>query len=319
MLAAWAFKQRAREQSSKVEIRVLEPDELGGEFLRGGLKYLRHSPAVESLLGLLGLEYEVRDVRGGILLDPVVYSFPEHLSTLKLEDAVRIQGDHFRKTRGVDLLGKHTSMNDPFAKEKERKVVCDVHKFCYKLLDTVAADPAVFNVIPRPLYSVAVNNVAVAGAQALYYDYMVLTLPLWATRGKVPWDVPKCHNRPLNAALIKTTSNLYKMWDYVYTPYTPFDFVHRMSPAGEDKFWLEANGLCDNDKFEGEARYLFHDKYEVERVVSGLKGHLLPLEGEQPVYPENVAPLGRFAEWYPRATVDYVLERAQELARRWLR
>ena len=43
-------------------------------------------------------------------------------------------------------------------------------------------------------------------------------------------------------------------------------------------------------------------------------GHLLPLPAGPPEYPERVYPLGRFAQWESRATVDTVLERAVEIS-----
>jgi hypothetical protein len=104
-------------------------------------------------------------------------------------------------------------------------------------------------------------------------------------------------------------------FDYVYTPYTPADTVHRFSP-NVGGYSVEANGILDRDRLQSDLAFIFPDGYVLEGIKEGLKGHLLPLP-ESVVWPDNVAPLGRFACWDSRVTADIVLRDAMELKQRW--
>jgi hypothetical protein len=62
--------------------------------------------------------------------------------------------------------------------------------------------------------------------------------------------------------------------------------------------------------------FLFPDGFAIDGILRGIKGHLLELQ-DPPQWPENVAPLGRFAQWDPRATTDTTLDAAARLAGEW--
>jgi hypothetical protein len=131
----------------------------------------------------------------------------------------------------------------------------------------------------------------------------------------VPFYVPQACAMKLNIAHVQPKHDKYAKWDFVYTPYTPANYIHRLSPH-EGIYTVEANGELDEIKLHSDLHFIFDDGYCVTKVHSGLKGHLLPLE-VQPEYPANIAPIGRFARWDSRATVDVVLEDSIALAKRW--
>lgn len=79
---------------------------------------------------------------------------------------------------------------------------------------------------------------------------------------------------------------------------------------------MESNGELDREKLESDLNFIFREGWYIEDLREGLKGHLLDLEKE-PEWPDNIAPIGRFAKWDPRATTDVTLEDAEALAQRW--
>jgi hypothetical protein len=104
----------------------------------------------------------------------------------------------------------------------------------------------------------------------------------------------------------------------VYTPYTPENLVHRISPS-EGGYSVEMNGEWGDEtsgKLRNELNFLFGNAWALNNVKKGLPGHLLPL-GEAPEWPGNVRPLGRFAAWDPRMTTDKTLSAAIATARKW--
>jgi hypothetical protein len=63
--------------------------------------------------------------------------------------------------------------------------------------------------------------------------------------------------------------------------------------------------------------FIFGGGHSIKKITRDLKGHLHPMS-EKILWPENMAPLGRFAQWNSRGTVDKILENAIELAEKWL-
>jgi len=119
----------------------------------------------------------------------------------------------------------------------------------------------------------------------------------------------------LNLISVEAQRDEYSKWDYVYMPYTPADAIHRISPM-DGGFTCEANGELDPSSVESDLNFIFKSGYYIKSVKEGLKGHLLPLPA-RPEWPDNVVPLGRFAKWDPRSTLDVVLEDANAIAEHW--
>jgi hypothetical protein len=175
------------------------------------------------------------------------------------------------------------------------------------------------NVLKRGLQSIDSKNnvITLSDGTQCPYDKLVTTLPLWITRHQADFYVPEGVAIRLNLVQVSPKRQTFARWDYVYTPYTPANAIHRLSPS-DGGYTVEANG--DWDKIQhailDDLGFLFPDGFAVERSIPNLKGHLLPL-GEKPAWPDNIAPLGRFAKWDPRATTDITLRDASALAQRW--
>lgn len=293
-----------------VDVKLLEPGALGGEFLTGGLRYIHQTTEMERMLDRLGVPYSPYKVNGGILLKGAVVPYPEHLWKLPEVDGARIQADHYRKTRRTIPTDISTAMNDPVKKGPRRALRCDFHEL-------IAAMAHNLEIIPRGLSRILADGLLkLSDGTTLRYDYLITTIPLWVLRGIAPFYVPETVAARLNVVTVKPRFDGYAKWDYVYTPYTPGDVVHRFSPS-ESGYAVEANGILDRTKLESDLHFIFPDGFTIDTVREGLKGHLLPLDAS-PEWPENVAPIGRFAKWDSRSTMDVALEDALQTAERWL-
>ncbi len=309
LVAAWVFQRMGKRSV------VLEPGSLGGDFLRGGLKYIHKTNSMVEMFDGLGLAWSDYTVRGGALLRGKVEPWPHCLDSMGEDEASRIQSDHYRKTRRAEPkeFGEK-SMNDPSARKGARRAIrCDFHAM-------VKALAARTRVIPHAVTKINSKEglVQLTDGNSYWYDKLVVTIPMWITRTIADFWVPEGVAMKLNLAQVSPKRHTYAKWDYVYTPYTPGDCIHRLSPY-EDGYTMEFNGeLTDiiHRKLFQDLAFLLPDGYLLNRVIPNLKGHLLPLP-EKPDWPDNVAPLGRFATWNPRATTDVTLREATKLAARW--
>jgi len=294
-----------------VDVTVYEPFEVGGEFLAGGLKYIHHTNMVENFFDGLGITWGDYRVKGGILLRGEVRKYPSFLKDLDKTDAVRVRNDHYRKTRRMEPgnFGSQ-AMNDPASAKSTKALRCDFQSMI-KLLASKC------RIVKASLINVIGSRAFFDNSTIQKFDYLVLTIPLWIIRRVSDYEIPSAVAMNLNIAMVEGVKDPYARWDYVYTPYTPADCIHRLSPDG-DYYAVEANGELDERKLHCDLNFLFKDGWRMRSLRTNLKGHLLPLDGEIKT-PDNVALLGRFAAWEPRMTVDVTLEKTEQLARRWLR
>lgn len=290
-------------------VKLLEPGKLGGEFLSGGLRYIHHTEEMERMLDRLEVAFSPYKVSGGIHLKGLVRPYPDHLWSLPQEDAQRIQTDHYRKTRRTLPDDPSTAMNDPARKGPRRALRCDFHE----MIEALASG---LDIVDRGLKYITPDHIVLSNGQMLEFDFLVVTIPLWLLRDMAPFYIPETVAARLNVAIVKPRVDNYVQWDYVYTPYTPADCIHRFSPSGGG-YEVEANGQLDHVGLESDLHFIFPDGFVIENVREGLKGHLLPLDA-QPEWPFNIAPIGRFAKWDSRSTMDVALEDAIHLAERWL-
>lgn len=304
MIANWVLKGDA-------SVTVLEPGKPGGEFTSGGLKYIHRTDEMEGMFDQLDVPYSKYIVCGGILLRGDLYLYPQVFQSMPKAEAERIQHDHYRKTRQTNP-GEYAAraMNDPAAVGPKRALRCDFEE----LIDTLV-DVADIQRTGVARVDVDRNVLFDMDGHVHRYDFLVLTIPLWIIRKMVGFYVPEGVAMRLNIAQVYTQRDKYLGFDYVYTPYTPADTVHRFSP-NVGGYSVEANGILDRDRLQSDLAFIFPDGYVLEGIKEGLKGHLLPLP-ESVVWPDNVAPLGRFACWDSRVTADIVLRDAMELKQRW--
>ncbi len=293
---------------------ILEPREPGGDFLLGGLKYIHATDAMGQMFDDLELPWSCYNINGGIMLRGVVQPYPKCFTQMEEDEARRIQADHFRKTRRTEP-GKFGSkaMNDPAAARASRRAIrCDFKDMVEKLVDRAVVSKVGIQAIDSKRNAVHLTN-----NEWVEYDKLILTIPLWVIRQMCDFYVPQGMAMSLNLIQITPRRDRYARWDYVYTPYTPGDAIHRFSPHGAG-YTVEVNGEWNRQEHAAmdDLGFIFGDGFVVEEVKSGAKGHLLELQ-ERPAWPNNVFPLGRFAKWDPRATTDATLDDAHKLAKGW--
>jgi hypothetical protein len=303
LICATVFSRRG------ANVTVYEPNKIGGEFLTGGLKYIQQTSIMEKFLDSVGVVWGDYNIKGGILLRGEVRKYPQFLKKLDKGDAIRVCGDHYRKTRRMEpgSFGSQ-AMNDPANSKSKKAIRCDFEELISVLSNNC-------KIVKSSLVAVVGNKAFFDNSTKVDFDYMVLTIPLWIIKRVTNYEIPDSVAMKLNIAIIECVRDHYAKWDYVYTPYTPADCIHRLSPD-EGNYAVEANGDLDDESLHSDLNFLFKDGWYMKSLRENLKGHLLPLDGEIKV-PNNVALVGRFAAWEPRMTVDVTLERAISLSKRW--
>jgi len=307
LVASYVFNQ-----FYDIEVTVFEPNKLGGEFSSGGLKYLHKSNLIRSMLGELGLAYSNFTIKGGIHLQGEVKDYRKHMQKVGRKAFERIQHDHYVKTRKMEPSEFSTKcMNDPFSGNTKKGMRCDLNALIEELGKRANINNSAIATFSLDA-GIAINTNAVT----FDFDYLVFTIPLWIIKKIGHFEhFPDSTAMALHLINVKPVGNPYVRWDYVYTPYTPGNSIHRLSYV--DGFYsCEVSGEMNESGVYSDLNFLFPNGFEILEWKRNMKGHLLPL-AEPPQWPERVAPLGRFASWNPRATVDVVMEQAYDLAKHW--
>lgn len=291
-----------------LQIALLEPETLGGELLSGGLRYIHNNAAMRGLLDELRLIHSDYMVKGSILLRDKLLPYPQAITKLPSDQSERIQIDYYRKTRRAEP-GKNfkKSMDDPAANKPKSALRVPLDELVENLARRSRA-----KIIKARATAVSDMFVFTSTHQALPYDYLITTIPLWEIRRICPWDIPEGMAIKLNAIYVSPIEDKYGKWDYVYTPYTPANAIHRISPQ-ESGYSVEVNGKLDGRALLEDLNFLFRRGFFVREIREGLKGHLLPLEYEAQ-WPENVFSLGRFSQWDSRITADMVYKSVLKLS-----
>lgn len=312
LIASWVFQR-----VPGLDVKVLEIGKPGGDFLAGGLKYLHKTDEMVAMLEDLGVTHTDYSVQGGILLKGVVEPYPACMRGVDKDRALRIQHDHYRKTRGIEPDSfAARSMNDPEATGPRTALRCDMQQTLRRLI-------ARANIVADRADKIEPHRVTGSSGAVHKYDFMITTVPLWVMKQLSWFDLPDAMAAKLNLVMVDPNPRMdnYARWDYVYTPYTPENLIHRLTPR-DGGYTCEFNGRWAdedssmNDRITSEMNFLFPEGWALSNVVKNLNGHLLPLP-TRPSWPFNIRPLGRFAQWDPRATSDVVLTTAQKLVREW--
>jgi hypothetical protein len=311
LIASWVYTQ-----VPGLDVVVLEPGKPGGDFAAGGLKYIHKTDPMEELLQDLRITYTDYSVQGGILLHGAVEPFPGILKGMNKDRALRIQHDHYRKTRQIepDAFAAR-SMNDPESSGPRKALRCDMDRM---LKDLIGLAP----IAKDGCAHIEPNKVIGTTGTKYPFDYLLLTIPIWVIKTMVWFPLPDTMAIKLNLVMVDPPEKVdaFAQWDYVYTPYTPENMIHRISPR-DGGYTCEFNGAWEEgdgtgDRLTSELNFLFPGGWALARTLKGLNGHLLPMT-TKPVWPDNIRPLGRFAQWDPRMTSDVVLSTCLEQAKAW--
>ena len=310
LICSYAFRYK-----NTFDVTILEPDDIGGEFLASGMRYVGAKKAdeldpVKKMLEQLDLAYTDYLVKPGVFLRDKVHTYPLDTKEFSSGEVNRIKFDYYRKSRmaypGNDIK---SAMNDPANYRSKRA-------FKFNLRDFVIALRNRAKIIKIKALMITNSNVICSDSVKIPYDYLVLTVPLWDIKKMVRWTVHTGDAVKLNSALITTDNQEFIQWDYVYTPYTPSDCIHKVISAGCG-YVVECSGRMNDADFHSDLEFLFNGDWNIRNYFTGLKGYMVSKPEAKTKYPENVAPLGRFATWNQDSTVDTLLEEARGLARLW--
>lgn len=297
-----------------IEITMLEPNVIGGEFLYGGLKYINKKKSMIKLFEELDLPFSTYMIKGGILLRGAVEPYPLALRNMPNEQSSRVRKDHYRKTRCSEPgAWSKTAMNDPAAINPKKALRTDFVDLVDSL-NRVVSDRV--EIKAKSLTEIGSRVAWLDDGTVEKFDYLILTIPLWVmNKMNAPYHIHEGFAMNLNVIDVVPKKDPYVKWDYVYTTYTPSNSVHRFS-ARTEGYSVEVNGVYDEAKVASDLNFLFPGGWKVERIKRNLKGYLFPLEMATE-WPDNHAPLGRFARWNNRTTLDVTLEDAMELNEKW--
>jgi len=278
---------------------TLISEEIGGSWQSGGLKLLKWHPQLEQLLAQLKVPFFVDEVEGAVW-------WKEHIIPLS-EVTEKIQQAHFLKTRGTMDGYANTCMNA--ASGQEKIIDIDFNTFVQRARKNINIHLA--KVVELSLIQTGVS-IDMDDDTVDTFDYVVTSLPLWLFRRVAAWHMPNTMCNKVHIADTHTHSRMFWRYKYVYFPEN--GGPHRISTSDcEQKVWMaEITGVTEPDWIKAITiiQKTIKDA-RLGRVRATLPGHIYPLT-EKLNYPINVLPVGRFASWNPRETVDKIMDKLSD-------
>lgn len=284
-----------------VEATVLS-DEVGGAFMAGGPRFFRATDAVVELMADLKVASSKFFVSSGVVLRGRTFRFPNDLGK---EDRDNVQTKLFRKMTLTDPWKR--TIREASSKRSKTLVRCCESELFRKL----AARAKIRIGTARKITS----NEVLTDSGKLYFDFLIVTIPIWDLAGMVDFEVQEAFGTKLTVARIVPIKDPFVRFDLVFCPFTPEDFIFRITVDGDG--WIaEATGDPDFLRLQGDANFLFPDGYFIDWVRGDLSGSVVTLSGRT-VWPDNIAPVGRYAEADDGIRGADVLESVPKLAERW--
>jgi hypothetical protein len=301
LIAADALRKRG------ANVTIIETQRADNDLFFGSRRFYRTKGMVD-LLERFELPYSDFIVRGGIMLRGFVWPYPMAFKGMSAEQAERVNQDHFAKALQTSS-GEwgSTAMNREPGTRSRRALRCHVGDLAKALSQGVRH-------VRGTVKKLDMNSIVV-GTERVPYDFAVVTLPLWELVGRATWHIPEATALRLNVAFVVPRRDRFAKWDFVFTPYTPGESIFRVAPIGSG-YACEFNGTVEVDRLISDLNFIFPDGFTLAGLKVGLNGHLFPLS-ERPDWPENVAPIGRVAQWQ-QMTIDDVVKSATKVADRWL-
>ena len=331
LLAGWVLREHR-------PLIIEAGPNVGGNYLAGGLKYIRATPAFRQLLGELALYYDSYQPQGAILADAAwgiggwTHPHPTWLRSLSTIQREHIQRLHWMKTRGSSEGFRTDCMNDPLGEGdamalavNHGELIKALAFYCRLLLKrrVVAIEPD--HILFESTDGDWTDALWRSGIRspALPYDLLITTLPLGLTARLAKWTgLPDVKPNPLTIVNVQADGTLpwwrvagEHHWNYLYTPF--MKKVSRLSAGSlAGRFQAEAPGEVSIAEVAADLKHVFGgldglfspSSFGERRVIPG---HLRPLDRPL-LWPGNWLSLGRFAEWNPRATAEKVLDRVIE-------
>ena len=293
-------------------VMIIEPGPLGGSFKGGGLKYLRWDDGLAQLLVDNSLPALKQQVIGGVAtVGPdgslVACDYPGDLDPLAIK---QLQLAHYKMTRGTMEGFTDGVMN--FGGRDQFKIVTPAN-LCESLTSGAAVIQAMITrIMPSrgSSYLKLSNGVMVEAKTTLWTPHLLFLSNMMG-------DPVDPQAKLLNVMSCEAISDWWAAHDYIYTS-TSCSRVHRIStstPVGTVVAeWNGEDGLSNEVLTDLDALGMM-PQYDTHK---SLPGHLLPLsDGDKATVSgwldHGIRPLGRFAEWDGRATVDKNIIKLEEI------
>lgn len=278
-------------------------NKVGGNYLAGGLKYLRLTTNLRLLLEQLRVPWHSYFPSGALLWVNALHKHPEWMRLLTEDKRREIQKIHWKRTRGSLDGFKDTCMNDPMGEGDAEATRLD-HARLLTALEESAKAKGTTIFTETDIRSVQEGWID-TNMGTMPYKRLITTLPLTASRNIFKHvSIPEVQSKLLTVARSKKLPGFLMErgaleFDYIYTPM--MSLFHRISRRPDNHWELEGTGLIPEPEHHFEGEITFDN-------VALIPGHLVPLD--TPVaWPSNILALGRFAEWDTRSTAEKSLDR----------
>lgn len=296
------------------DITIIDPGPPGGAFLKGGFKYLHATKHLEYFLSQRDIAWTTAPIKGGILIDGEIKPYPAYLTSIPKPQALAIMRMHYEKTRGREAKFSETAMNDPWGPKPNR--------LCLDFKQLVGACLRGVKWVNAHVEAVEVDGTVKTNRGSYSSTHIVNTLPLWLFGGmlrghEISTQFKSAKTNKLNVFRCMTTSEKLSGYDYVYTPRTPANMVHRVSDSGHGLDFETARPIT-------QLAAVFED---INSIIDGVglafsgytsPGHIMPdpsmLEYIDEL-PRNWLMAGRYAAWDARCTADKVYESVHDWAK----
>lgn len=291
---------------------VFEEDDVGKSFFLPIYKYLERTTEVLRLLDELGLLHGPYSIQGGLHVNGEVTLCRRYLLN-NAERAKRVHYDYYRKTRLAQPDSYNVkSIDDPEVGPSRHAIQCDYVEFVSMLSKGVS-------VVRDRIKSIgltATGGMNVETRNSVYgFKRLIVSSPLWEVKRLFDFDIPDSLAVKVNVIQVKTVKDTFLKWDFVYTPYTPDNVIHRVFTYN-DGYGCQYSGDPDDNHIQSDLNFLFPDGWYVSQDPVAVPGHLLPLS--EPVdWPTGIIPVGKHARWDNKATVTSTIKEISKLSRLW--
>lgn len=299
----------------KEQIFVFSKD-IGGDYTKGGLKYILHTPDTKMFMDkVVGLQYVVNRINGAVLINGVVHPFPEYFWYSR-EIGDKVQRDYWVKTR-KSMAGFDTRcMNEPWHYKNQLKIV-----------PAIGIKPMMRVMIDRMKHmsnfiDTEIDTEVLAG-MIKDYDLIIYTIPVFPLFNLLnikPETELTSAKLTIHRFRVSGANKIW--WEYLYVPHYEYPF-HRLdiNYNGEWNMDVEINnseiplsqtkiGVNKIIKtIYGKDVEIYNTELSSEIKIKGQITYDLPDSEIIEKIPKNVMMLGRYAEWNKRITWDIVLKK----------
>jgi hypothetical protein len=307
LTAAYLIKKKF---INKVAIDIISNDDLGGEFLKGGFKYMYYTKDIADIFDQLNIPYELKVINGALYYQDKIYQYPFCLFSNQVNN--KVQNEYWMKTRDDAETFDDRCMNNPWSLRTEIKIEpLTKNKYADYLLsiiEFIKRDDGIRSIVA----TVDSKNI-----QHMYseYDLIIYTIPITILLESmnIKYNIEDFINQSL--CIIRAEADTYKIWwDYLYVPESGFPF-HRISKIGKNNY-LDFEVNNNNYKYIYECIKRFGKKIDIDKI-SITNDYAIKLKGQISIDAkishynifDNIILLGRFAEWNKKITYDLVVHK----------